>query len=280
MVSLAELRDDLTDEQSRTAVLAGLATIPFTILLSWDSDPSTFSGTPVLVAGLFVGYLYYDRQTESRQAGKLTGIVGAAPVVIWSVVDWLPFLRTEPPGFVVAGSLLALIVIAIGVGLFALIGLVGAIVGNGVAERLDADGRATAERDAKWWRYVAAYALVAPALATALVATWTGIGVAADGAAAVFGGALAALSLFVLAIVAFYALFEDVTALRRAGAVRRPDLWLVLGAPPGTYAVVYLAATLRSSANPSGDAVYGFVAALWLTVVAYLALRRRRVSTP
>jgi len=279
MRSLAELRDDLTDEQSRTAVLAGLATIPFTVLLSWDSDPSTFSGTPIFVAGLLVGYLYYDRQTESR-AGKLTGIVGGAPIVIWSVVDWLPFLRTEPPGFVVAGSLLALIVIAVGVGLFALIGIIGAIVGNGVAERLDADGRATAERDARWWRYVAAYALVAPALAAALVATWTGIGVAADGAAAVFGGALAALSLFVLAIVAFYALFEDATALRRAGAVRRPDLWLVLGVPPGTYAVVYLAATFRSSANPSGDAVYGFAAALWLTVVAYLALRRRRVSAP
>ncbi|MFC6730605.1 DUF5518 domain-containing protein, partial [Natronoarchaeum mannanilyticum] len=175
MVSLAELRDDLTDEQSRTAVLAGLATIPFTVLLSWDSDPHTVSGTPILVAGLLVGYLYYDRQTESRQAGKLTGIVGAAPVVIWSVVDWLPFLRTEPPGFVV-GSLLTLIVIAVGVGLAALIGLVGAIVGNGVAERLDADGRATAERDARWWRYVAAYALVAPPLAVALVATWTGIG--------------------------------------------------------------------------------------------------------
>lgn len=278
MRSLAELRDDLTDERSRTAVLAGLATIPFTVLLSWESDPSTFSGTPILVAGLLVGYLYSDRATESRQAGKLVGVVGAVPVVIWSVVDWLPVLRTEPPGFVVASSLLTLIVMAIGVGLFALIGIIGATVGNGIAKRLDADSPSITEqeaRNAKWWRYVAAYALSAPPLAAAGL----GIGLVLDGVG-ILVGVLATLSLLALAVVGFYALFEDATALRRAGAVWQPNLRLLVGVPIGTYALVYLAATLRSSANPSGDAVYGFVAALWLTVVAYLALRRRRVGVP
>jgi len=283
MLSFAELRDDLTDERSRTAVLAGLASIPFTVLLSWDSDPSTVSGTPVVAAGLLAGYLYSDRSMPSRRAGKLTGIVGSAPAVILSVVYALSVFRIEPTRIAAVFAVLAPIGISIGVGLFALIGVVGAAVGDGIAKRLDADSQGTAGRegrDAKWWRYVAAYAVAAPALAAALVVTWFGVGVAADGAAAVFGGALAALSLFVLAIVGFYALFEDATALRRAGAVWQPNLPLFVGVPIGAYALVYLAATLLSSANPSGDAVYGFVAALWLTVVAYLALRRRRVGAP
>lgn len=278
MLPLAELRDDLTHERSRTAVLAGLATIPFTILLSWESDPSTFSGTPIFVAGLLVGYLYRDRSMGSRRAGKLTGIVGAVPAVIWSAVYVLSVFRTEPTRIAGVFAALAPIGIAVGAGILVLIGVVGAIVGNWIAKRLCADSQGLTEqevRDAKWWRYVAAYALAAPPLA----AVGLGVGFVLDGVG-VLVGALAVLSLLALALVAFYALFEDATALRRAGAVWQPNLPLFVGVPIGAYALVYLVATFLASANPSGDAVYGFVAALWVTVVAYLGLRRRRVGAP
>jgi len=277
MFSLAELRDELTDERSRTAVLAGLASIPFTVLLSWDSDPSTFSGTPILVAGLLVGYLYSERSMESRRAGKLVGLVGAVPVVLWSVVYVFSVFRTEPTRIAAVFAVLAPIGIAVGAGILVLIGVVGAIIGDGIATRLDAGASGTTKEDvedAGWWRYVAAYALAAPPLAT----VGLGIGFVLDGVG-ILVGALAILSLLALAVVALYALFEDAAALRRAGAVWQPNLPLFVGVPLGACALVYLAATLLSSANPSGDAAYGFVAALWVTVVTYLALRRRRVDT-
>ena len=70
--ALHALREGVTDESLRFAILVGLATVPITVALSWGSVTDetlvaggTVSAGPVLLAGLLVGYYYSDRETES-----------------------------------------------------------------------------------------------------------------------------------------------------------------------------------------------------------------------
>ncbi|MFC6769348.1 transposase, partial [Natrinema soli] len=64
---------DLTAERFRAAVLLGLVSIPFTVALSWESAPSSVSGTAVLAAGLLAGLHYGDRSAENGDVGPIEG---------------------------------------------------------------------------------------------------------------------------------------------------------------------------------------------------------------
>lgn len=67
-------------------VLLGLASIPFTVVLT--SDPPLLEMSSVLVAG-FASGLYYGLQSKSvRRAGFRTGAVGSLPV-LWTSVDFV-----------------------------------------------------------------------------------------------------------------------------------------------------------------------------------------------
>ncbi|WP_408956963.1 DUF5518 domain-containing protein [Natrinema sp. 74] len=289
---------ELTDERFRAALLLGVASIPFTVVLSWESAPTSVSGTAVFVAGLLTGLHYADRSAEngdvgplegyrygkrpaaSHRAGIVTGIAGSVPAVLWAVAHMLPLARSLSTWWAVIAVLLIPIAVSIGVGLFALIGAFGAYVGDWVVDRVDRARtalRAGEEPDgdaAGWWRYVAAYCLFAPAVLLSV------FGVRPDGDA---GFALSVLALFVLvpfSVVAAVALFEDAVALRKVRRDWVPNHWAYVGVPLAAYALVYLGATVLQSANPSGDGVYGFIVALWLSSVVYLNGRHRHVGTP
>ncbi|WP_226039502.1 DUF5518 domain-containing protein [Natrinema sp. DC36] len=297
---------DLTAEWFRAAVLLGLASIPFTVALSWESAPSSVSGTAVLAAGLLAGLHYGDRSAEnddvgpiegyrygkrpaaSHRAGAVAGVVGSVPAVLRVIAHMLDLAWSLSGWRTVIAVVLLPVAIPIVVGLFALSGAIGAYVGDWLATRVDrardrARSRVTANSDGDisgWWRWVAAYIFFAPAVLLYV------FGVQPEGGA---GFALSVLALFVLvpfSVVAAVALFEDAVTLREAGCVRKmeqdwtPNYWAYVGAPLGIYALVSLLATVLESANPSGDGVYGFIVALWLSAIVYLNGRRRHVGTP
>ncbi|WP_162224470.1 DUF5518 domain-containing protein [Halorussus amylolyticus] len=107
-------------------VLLGLASIPFTVVLT--SDPSLLEMSPVLVAG-FASGLYYGSQSKSvRRAGFRTGAVGSIPV-LWTSVDFVSseiLASLDSLAFVVAVGTLwfvfAMIVNALGAALCAMAG--------------------------------------------------------------------------------------------------------------------------------------------------------------
>lgn len=289
---------DLTADRFRTAVFAGTASIPLTIALSWESAPSSVSGTAVFVAGLLVGFRYSDRSaenyrvgplagyrydkrpSESCRAGVLTGLIGSVPAAIWQPGPLRSSLWFELNESAVVGAVSLLIAAIIVVVAFVLLGVVGATVGEWLAERVDrtrerAPSQAGSDQDGSGrWRYVAAYVLFAPIGSLPLLEVWPANGIAT---------AVAVVLLLVLvpfSVVTFVALSGDVIVRREVERDWVPNYWVYVGAPLGGYALVYFAATLHRSGNPSGDGVFGFLVALWLSAVVYLTNRHRYVGAP
>ncbi|WP_254762142.1 DUF5518 domain-containing protein [Natrinema marinum] len=290
---------DLTDERFRAAVILGLASIPFTVALSWRSAPGSVSGTAVLVAGLLVGFRYGDRSAEngdvgpleayrygkrpaaSHRAGVVAGVAGSAPAVLWAITDVLALAGSLSAWGAAIVLLLLPVIVAIGVGVFALSGAIGAYVGDWVVTRSDrardrVRSRANADSDdpSGWWRWVAAYCVLAPAVLLYV------FGLRPDSGARLLLAILALFVLVPLAVIAAVALFEDAVTLGEIGPEWTPNYWAYVGAPLGVYALVYLVATLTESVNPSGDGMYGFIIALWFSALVYLSGRHRYVGTP
>ncbi|MEY7848833.1 DUF5518 domain-containing protein [Natrarchaeobius sp. A-rgal3] len=292
MIALQRVVAGATDERLRTATVVGLATIPFTLLLSsWSANASTdtisiggaISITSVLVGGLVVGYRYGERPTSGRRAGKRTGLVGSIGGILLVVVTMVTGLWGASAGYAVAVVAVSAIAIGFVVILSVFAGMIGAVIGelvatDGHAKRTSADSPEThsqgADRngvDAGHWRYIAAYVLFTPVVFLYV------FGVSPDGGAGVL---LAVAMLFALVgamIGALVALTKDI---RSVGTVWQPRWRVYVGVPVGAYAVVYVVATLRNSVNPSGDGLYGFALALWLTAVMYLNYRHRYLGTP
>ncbi|OLZ39615.1 transposase [Natrinema saccharevitans] len=286
---------DLTDERFRTAVLLGLASIPFTVVLSWESAPTSFSGEAVVVAGLFAGLHYTDRAAGngdvglleavrygkrpavSRRAGVVAGVVGSAPAIGWEIASTAELVWTLS-GWQKAVAVVALpIVVPFLVALFGLGGGVGAAVGDWLGGRIDrnrdgASSRAVpdaAADDSRWWWLIAAYVVVAPAVLLYV------FGVRPDSDAGLLVAILSLLALVPFAALVVGALFKDAASHGGAGRGWMLNYWTYLGASLGTYAVAYLAARVVRSTNPSGVGAYAFLIALWISSVVYLDHRRR-----
>lgn len=99
---LRALLSDVTDESFRPAVLVGLASIPFTVALSWELvvdevyiAGGTVSGVPLLLAGLVVGYRYGThepgRDVGVRRAGFVAGIAAVGAML----GGWIPTRSAE-----------------------------------------------------------------------------------------------------------------------------------------------------------------------------------------
>jgi len=275
--SLKWLYDGLTDDSLRVALFAGLATVPFTLLLSGvavsDSTASvSISGTPLFLAGLLVGYYYSDRETESSRAGTWTGLAGSIAVIVATAISVATAIGAGSRAAtiaVVVGPIFA----ALGVAVSVLVASIGAGIGGWVTTRLGRDRRVADEvvdpPSSKWLRFIAGYAFVAPAVFSYML--W-GSPESGVGFVLTF---LSLLGLVVLSIVAFVGLFIEVTAPRTDWL---PTIWLYVGAPFGVAAIVYAEATVRGSIYPTGDAMYGFFGGLWLTAVGYLFQRWRHTG--
>ena len=286
MPSLQNFRDDLSDESLRVAILVGLATIPFTLILSWapvssDVIPAgSLLGNPLILGGLFVGYHYSDRPTESRRAGMWTGLAGSLGVIVVAVVNAIASIPSASSEFFVLTVVATPILLAIGVGFLVVFTMLSAQFADWVTRRLARDRRrsnrsrgddhVTASR---WWLPVAVYAVLAPVvLGYALVMMpESGVGILLS--------VLGLLALAVFAVAALVGLFIDATAPRDEDAAWVPNALLYAGVPLGAYALAHLAASLWTLENPPGYGMYAFLAALWLTSAVYLTHRHRYVGT-
>ncbi|CAI49011.1 DUF4870 family protein [Natronomonas pharaonis DSM 2160] len=124
-----------------------------------------------------------------------------------------------------------------------------------------------------WWTLLSVYAVATPPLFATLA--WEAF---ADGPDAdpLFWGVFALLAVvFVLSFVTFALLYKDIEAVRGAEHGWMPDPRLYLGAPVASGIATYPVAAVAGSISPAGDAVYGYMAVLWVAAVVYLV---RRVS--
>ncbi|ELY79955.1 transposase [Natrinema gari] len=287
---------DLTDERFRTAALLGLASIPCTVALSWDSAPTSFSVTAVLAAGLLAGLHYADRSAGnddvglleslcygkrpavSRRAGIVVGVAGSVPLVGWNAASGLELAWSWGIQgvaivalFPVVGSVLVVF--------FALSGGIGAAVGDWLAARIDRArdkaSRAGSNADgngSRWWWLIAAYVVFAPVVLLYV------FGVSPDSDVGLLVALLSLFALVPFAVSVTVALFKDAITHVEAGRGWMPNYRVYVGAPLGTYAVAYVAARVVQSTNPSGVGVYAFLIALWISSGAYLDHRRRHGS--
>ena len=288
MSLLRSLFKRLTDDRLRTATLIGVASIPMTLILALDATPrdgAVIGGTspvmPLLIAGLVVGYHYYDRPIASRRAGVRTGLVGSVGILAESVADLVTTLGFESSAMAAVTVGLSLVAIVLGVALMAVLTMASAIVGAWVAgdlARVCAPPTPRAERerpvdDSRWWLPIVVYVLVTP-----LVLLYV-FGIEPDGP----GIAVAVLLLFCLVVAAIAAvgsLVKDAGTLVDARAAWQPLSVVYVAGSVSAYALVYLIASLRQSTHPPGDAMYGFVVALWVSSLVYLIKRHRYIGTP
>ncbi|WP_247002611.1 DUF5518 domain-containing protein [Halosolutus gelatinilyticus] len=284
MVPLRALPGELTDESVRFAILVGLASVPFTVGLSWQPSADDavvtvggrISSLPLLLAGLLVGFRYRRRAVDTRRAGVWAGLVAAIGPGLVYAANAVATVRSESSELAALAVVSTVGSIAIGAVLSVFVVTAGAVFADWVLPRLDRDRRAVDARDdidrpvadSRWWLVVAAYALAAPACVGAIV-----LGLPDDGVGFAFG-LLGLAVLGPLAIVALVGLFIEVTAPRgRDGWI--PNAWAYVGVPIGAYVLAAAGASLQSARDPSGYGIAGFVVALWIAAVVYLVRRRR-----
>ena len=127
-------------ETWKYALIGGVASLPFTIGLYWQSGMgSEFSLNMVFFGGLFAGYLASAAatETEASSVGFRAGVLGGLPG-LWLLVDLLKAAIAwgSPLWFrVVVVSLLAVGFTAVLLGFAGLVGLLGAKVGGWLARK-------------------------------------------------------------------------------------------------------------------------------------------------
>lgn len=297
MPPIQSLRDGLTDESLRFAILVGFASVPFIVVLSWESvvdDAVVLGGSiqalPVIVAGLLVGYRYSDRETATRRAGIWTGLAASSATVLVYVANTVASIGSMSSRIAVLSVVLTPIALAFGVGVSVLVTTVCALIGDVVTTRLDRDrrtvdvsvdqsrdGSEAVGRDgtvSNWWKFVAIYTVAAPIVLGYSLVVFEVWGPRVD-AGWIFLSGVAMIGLILYSIVAFVALFMDATVPRDVDSNWLPRVWVYAGVPLGAYGLVSLEAVLRGSLNPAGDGLYAFIVALWVLGVVYLINKHR-----
>ncbi len=131
----------------------------------------------------------------------------------------------------------------------------------------------------RWWLIIAAYALVATVLFGYLA--WLVIVGGPEPDALFFAFFFLLLGSMVASLFTLVALYRDASVLADRQAEWQPN-WVAYTAGPlvvgmGGY---FVAATFFQSQNPSGDAVYAFMFALWGGAVVYLSRRYKYATGP
>lgn len=149
MRALRNLLTDATDKRFRTAVLLGIASIPFTVGANWLLMSDTVEGTPLFVACVISGYLYGSRVESPVHAGTLTGLVGGAPVFVLESSATLVEFWGNPTvtdiigasiGMAAVSVLAALLTAGIWVVILLVIGALGGLIGGWINGRIGSSG--------------------------------------------------------------------------------------------------------------------------------------------
>ncbi|WP_293032944.1 DUF5518 domain-containing protein [Natronococcus sp.] len=285
MDALREYREGVAGDPLRFAVLVGLATVPATVALSWEPTPEevtvvggTVSGVPLLVAGALVGYRYGDCASQTRRAGIWAGLAASVATALLYVAMAISTIGTASTTTAAVAVVLTPVAVAIGAGLTVLVTTATAVVVGWMRRRT---ARASRRRDANgdgsrstlesgWWLPVVAYVLLMPAVTLAE-------GVAEPDGGAGFAVALLLIGTTLLSVPAALGVFVDATVPRRESAWL-PNVRVYVGLPALGFAGTYVGAALYGSPRPSAPAAVGFLVALWLTTVVYLANRYRNLE--
>jgi hypothetical protein len=128
---------DSSEENWRYALVGGIASMLFTVGLSWQSGLGTELALGMaLVAGTIAGYLAArgTADADSDSAGIRAGLVGALPG-LWVVVEMMLFAGTgrQPLWVTLVGA--STVALLFAVALFVLAGLAG-FLGAAVGRRL------------------------------------------------------------------------------------------------------------------------------------------------
>ncbi|GAB7021044.1 DUF4870 domain-containing protein [Halostagnicola bangensis] len=124
----------------------------------------------------------------------------------------------------------------------------------------------------RWWVLISVYALVAPILFGYL--SWLVISDGPEAEALFFASFFLVVFSMLASLFTLVALYRDASKLEESNADWQPNWLPYVGIPLGASALTYLfATTYFRSVNPAGDAVYGFMFALWIVAVVYLCKR-------
>ncbi|AFZ72823.1 hypothetical protein SAMN05443661_11416 [Natronobacterium gregoryi] len=130
--SMKALQKIASDDTWRYAILVGLASTPFSVLIYWQSSNGySYGFEPVFVAGLLVGFLASGRELDERRVGSRTGLVALFPA-LWPFVDTLVFISDLTQSLWFSGVQVTFLVVfyVFAAGLSMLVGMVGALIGN------------------------------------------------------------------------------------------------------------------------------------------------------
>ena len=127
----------ITDRSWTYPIVVGLGSIPFTLLAQWLSA-GTLVLLPVLLAGLLVGYIFAEQRTSSRSVGWRAGLVGGL-ALLWGGVHFITMIPEHPFSLAAAGFafLSSAIVIGLYIVIFGVVGGIGGILGEWMADRVD-----------------------------------------------------------------------------------------------------------------------------------------------
>ncbi len=130
MSLLKDSTDQLREGGLGTAILVGLVSLPFAVVLSWPLESESVAGTPIVIAAVVAGYLYRPRSDLSTRGGVAAGLTGGAPIVLWSSLATVAQLQTYQPLVAAVTQPWLRLVVAVGAGVVAV--AVGTVVLGGI----------------------------------------------------------------------------------------------------------------------------------------------------
>lgn len=123
--------DVVTESPFLIAVLLGLVSIPFTLLVSRETT-ALVNGAPMIVTGLLVGYLFNARPVDSHRAGLIAGFIASlGGVTVFAMEVAARISPGESTRLEVVTILFVLVLLVI---CLAILVMICAMVGNWVAE--------------------------------------------------------------------------------------------------------------------------------------------------
>ncbi|MDS0277311.1 DUF5518 domain-containing protein [Halomicroarcula sp. S1AR25-4] len=125
-----------TDQSLRIATILGICSVPVTVAVSLFSSGNVISFTPVLFAGVIVGYHYNRTPISIGRAGLRTGLLGGLPT-IWHVFEILEDGWSASFEYGVLTVLFVPVAIVFGLSVAVLASVVGAAIGDRVARGID-----------------------------------------------------------------------------------------------------------------------------------------------
>lgn len=127
----------LTSDPLRFAILVGLTSIPFTVVLSWGmvadgtyAVGGRISGEFVFVAGLLSGYYYSNKSVKATRAGLWTGLAASLGTLLVFLANSAGTVGTLSTGWAVVAIVGTPVVAALGIGLSVLVAVAGAVISD------------------------------------------------------------------------------------------------------------------------------------------------------